>query len=99
MGCGSGMFLKALQNSGVSQFKGFDVDEHNLSIARQFVGTERIEKIQEGLNAFSTLSRRYRFFVLEHIENMDKIIDALSRKRSGTFFAFAVPVLVYCLKA
>ena len=95
VGCGSGMFLKALQNSGVSQFKGFDVDEHNLSIARQFVGTERIEKNTGGVERiFDTFEADIytSFFVLEHIENMDKIIDALSRKRSGTFFAFAVPV-------
>ena len=70
VGCGSGMFLKALQNAGVHELKGFDVNSHNLKIAEKFIGASSIGKNQSGVeNVFNIHDADIytSFFVLEHV--------------------------------
>lgn len=95
IGCGAGSFLYTLKEKGCDRLSGFDIDPHNLGIARKMVGPGEIEH-HNGSLAEAIVSRHAdlftSFFVFEHVARMADVIQAMKEKPAGTFFAFAVPV-------
>lgn len=95
VGCGAGYFLKSLQNAGCKNIQGLDIDAHNLKIAQDVLGDEIVTQNPYSFGqVFANIHADIytSFFVLEHITNTSKVIDALNAKPKGTLFAFSVPV-------
>ncbi len=95
IGCGAGYFLKALGLKGINNFQGLEIDQHNLELAQKMNDPE---KIQANSLSFDQTIRQSNaniivsFFVLEHVENLFAVIEALKANKKGTIFIFSVPV-------
>jgi SAM-dependent methyltransferase len=95
IGCGEGLFLKALDESGATRFQGLGVDEHMLSRSRELLGEGRVHALDGPLG--QTLLAHgpqvvVAWFVLEHIFDLHGLADALKALPAGTLLCFSVPV-------
>ena len=101
IGSGAGYFLSAANERGVRQIIGLEADEklvarsrlHNPDVTTQ-LWKRRFENALDDFDAELYCS----FFVLEHVDDLMPVWNALRRKPSGTFFAFSVPIFGFsCL--
>jgi len=78
-GCGSGIFLQAISNE-IKQGVGVDLD---IGVAKQIVTAENIvlKKInnEKDVESFSNIDIITSFDVLEHIQNLDPILDSFKK--------------------
>ncbi|MCK6418561.1 MAG: class I SAM-dependent methyltransferase [Alphaproteobacteria bacterium] len=99
IGCGSGYFLKCLKDAQVNNISGVDIDKSGIGVAKKFLGPEvklwcNEDRFEESLSDVQA-DVYVAFFVLEHIDLLFKVADALARKPSGTIFIFSVPVMSF----
>ncbi|WP_417613232.1 class I SAM-dependent methyltransferase [Owenweeksia hongkongensis] len=98
IGCGAGYFLSALKEKGISNCHGVDIDQHNLSIARKYLGQDVVSESAQTVGKIIASTKANvitAFFVLEHVEDMAEVICALKAKPRGTVFAVAVPTFSF----
>ncbi len=95
IGCGEGLFLKALDESGAARLQGLGVDEHMLSRSRELLGEGRVHALNGSLGQ-TILAHGPQvvvaWFVLEHIFDLHALADALNALPAGTILCFSVPV-------
>lgn len=95
IGCGAGYFLAALRDAGIAHATGCDADEHLVALAREYVPDARtevftgqpsevIERAEADIYA--------AFYVMEHIEQPQRVYRALAGLPPGSVFVFSVPV-------
>ena len=95
LGCGAGHFLWALKQAGIHRIHGFENNSHLRTTANQMLGEEIVQAVPGRLH--TTVSETdadvwTAFFMLEHLDRPARLFEALSKKRRGTLFCFAVPV-------
>tara|TARA_R110000796_G_scaffold11478_2_gene38261 strand:+ start:166913 stop:167950 length:1038 start_codon:yes stop_codon:yes gene_type:complete len=98
IGCGTGSFLSALKEKGFSNYHGVDVDQHNLSIAQKYLGKDVVSESAKSVGEIIASTEAdviTAFFVLEHVEEMVEVVNALRTKPKGTIFAIAVPTFSF----
>lgn len=94
-GPGEGLFLKSLEELGVTRFAGLGVEDGLMERSRELLGDDRILTLSGPLGdalvdaAPDVLAA---WFVLEHIPDLHALADSLNRLAPGTIFCFAVPV-------
>jgi hypothetical protein len=95
LGCGAGHFLWALKQARIHRIKGFENNPLLRTTANQMLGEEIVQAVPEQLHTIVSETEAdvwTAFFVLEHLDQPARLFEALSKKRSGTLFCFAVPV-------
>jgi len=95
IGCGSGYFLKSLEDKKIKRFAGFDKDRAMINIANQNLNKKNAYlfegPMEEGLTRFKA-DIYTSFFVIEHHPASYNFFKALRKMKRGTIFAFSVPV-------
>ena len=95
LGCGAGHFLWTLKQAGIHRIQGFENNPLLRTTANQMLGEQIVQAVPAQLH--TTVSETEAdvwsaFFMLEHLNQPARLFEALSKKRSGTLFCFAVPV-------
>jgi hypothetical protein len=95
IGSGSGAFLSALAEVGVTKLRGLEADEELNRQGAPFVpegaAVHWSGTFAEGLAA-NPADIYCSFFVLEHLPDCVPVWEALRKLQKGTVFAFSVPV-------
>lgn len=95
LGCGAGHFLWALKQAGIHRIQGFETNPLLRTTANQMLGETIVRAVPEQLPAAVAETDAdvwTAFFLLEHLDRPARLFEALSKKRRGTLFCFAVPV-------
>ncbi len=95
LGAGQGHFLQALRNVGASAMHGLEENQSLVDLGNEALGQEILQvhdgSLAEAVEA-SSAQVFVSFFVLEHLTDVGRLLDALQSKPSGTIFIFAVPI-------
>ena len=95
VGCGEGLFLESLQLLGATNARGLEADSIMAERCAGLLGEGRVEIPKRPL-ARELSERRFSvlaaWYVLEHIEDIHEVSQALAALPSGTLFCFAVPM-------
>ena len=95
VGCGEGLFLESLQLLGATNARGLEADSIMAERCAGLLGEGRVEIPKRPL-ARELSERRFSvlaaWYVLEHVEGIHEVSQALAALPSGTLFCFAVPM-------
>jgi len=93
LGSGAGYFLDALKKRGIDSFVGIEEDSRLIDRANKKLQSEVVfssDKFLELINDKS-VGVITSWFVLEHLFQPWDVLDLISSKEKGTYFAFSVP--------
>ena len=95
LGSGDGTFLSSLQDTGVTDFIGFEREEALVDRSRSVVGLEKVRLSKESVGEIIRKKPAEvicSFFVFEHVEDLAEVTSNLASYPAGTILCFAVPV-------
>ena len=93
LGSGAGYFLDALKKRGIENFVGIEEDPLLVDRANKKFQSEVIFSPEKSLELINdkSLGVITSWFVLEHLFQPWNVLDQISSKEKGTYFAFSVP--------
>ena len=95
LGSGDGTFLSSLQDTGVTDFIGFEREEALVDRSRSVVGLEKVRLSKESVGEIirkNPAELICSFFVFEHLEDLAEVTSKLASSPAGTILCFSVPV-------
>lgn len=100
IGAGTGHFVKALEDCGISAV-GVEVDQKQANRARRYLLNNRMSHIpsEEVANRIKEAKENLVSFIycLEHIANLYEILDAVESNKNIEYIYIAVPMFSYSL--
>jgi len=101
LGAGSGYFVAALKDQGLSEVNGYEVSASQVELANDMIGAQLLHKhelselvqIVDGLKA-EVVSM---IGVLEHVQNPREILKAISGNKGIKYLFFSVPLFSPCV--
>lgn len=94
LGSGAGYFVKAAQMAGIQSVQGYELDPKLIEQSLVALEPSMLVQSKSSIDALlrdSQYDIYVSWFVLEHVESLGAVWDALRLKPSGTYFAFSVP--------
>ncbi len=98
LGCGSGYLVSAVQEAGIANVQGAESDKILAERANVHLDNDPIKLWPGNLTDAVSESEASIFsaiFVLEHISDVNDLVQTLSKKPAGTLFFFSVPVFSF----
>lgn len=98
VGAGSGYFVGALCNKGLNAL-GIEISSIQVEYGNKMLGSNYLKKIDENLIAKYILEAKEQVIsfigVLEHVVDLDGILEALSKNENIKYIYFSVPMFSY----
>ena len=94
LGSGAGYFIKAAQLAGIKSVQGYELDPKLIEQSLVALEPSMLVQSKSGIDQLLRDSQHdiyVSWFVLEHVESLASVWDALRLKPRGTYFAFSVP--------
>lgn len=96
IGSGAGYSLSALEEKGCRHILGLERDAELMTANVEMLNSARVECSTKGVDetiSVEDFDILIAVFVLEHVQDLVPVQEALKRLRSGTVFFFAVPYM------
>lgn len=99
LGAGSGYFVKALQEVGYKNSKGYEVSQNQVNLSGTMLEGKTVEKIE--LNQLTEVVKQTKsevismIGVLEHLTNPREILKEIAQNENIKFIYFSVPLFSY----
>lgn len=98
VGAGSGYFVGALRNEGLIA-SGIEISSIQVEYGNKMLANNYLRKIDENLTPEYILESKEDVVsfigVLEHVVNLDEILDSLSKNKNVKYIYFSVPMFSY----